>query len=289
MTEQDYLNKEKFGDVDSYKRHRAKDISMPSLSQSREYLNNRKNESNVKDTHRAYKLLKRDEELKKKNNDFWAELQLLKKLKKYNIYMIKFLGLFVFLTLLGYLYDRYKFKYEGDEELNRYEKMKEYLLNDSASGLMAKPILWIHNDKEINSRKWLSFGSRNSVRTNLDYLTTCLESIVKKNGDYFNICLIDDTSFEKLIPNWNVKLHKLSNPVKKYIRTLALTKVLNYYGGMLVPNSLILKKPLKDMYDSGISKTGMFSVEYHNRTNTQITLSYFHQQILWVVKKTIRL
>ena len=32
--------------------------------------------------------------------------------------MIKFLGLFVFLTLLGYLYDRYKFKYEGDEELN---------------------------------------------------------------------------------------------------------------------------------------------------------------------------
>ena len=78
VTEQDYLNKEKFGDVDSYKRHRAKAINMPSLSQSREYLNNRKNENNIVDTQRAYKLLKRDEELKKKNNDFWAELQLLK-------------------------------------------------------------------------------------------------------------------------------------------------------------------------------------------------------------------
>ena len=182
--------------------------------------------------------------------------------------MIKFLGLFVFLTLLGYLYDRYKFKYEGDEELNRYEKMKEYLLNDSASGLMAKPILWIHNDREVNSRKWLSFGSRNSVRTNLEYLTTCLETIVKKNGDNFNVCLIDDTSFEKLIPDWNIRLHKLSDPVKKHIRTLALTKILHYYGGLLVPNSLILKKPLIDMYNSGVSKTGMFSVEYYNKTNT---------------------
>ena len=182
--------------------------------------------------------------------------------------MIKFLGLFVFLTLLGYLYDRYKFKYEGDEELNRYEKMKEYLLNDSASGLMAKPILWIHNDKEVNSRKWLSFGGRNSARTNLEYLTTCLETIVKKNGDSFNVCLIDDTSFEKLIPDWHIKLHKLSDPVKSHIRTLALTKILHYYGGLLVPNSLILKKPLINMFNSGVSKTGMFSVEYYNKTNT---------------------
>ena len=48
----------------------GQDISMPSLSQSREYLNNRKNESNIVDTQRAYKLLKRDEELKKKNKIF---------------------------------------------------------------------------------------------------------------------------------------------------------------------------------------------------------------------------
>ena len=91
--------------------------------------------------------------------------------------MFKFFFIFIFLTLLGYLYDRYKFKYVGDEELNKYDKMKNYLLNEDE--FTGKPILWIHTKYNMNSRNWNSFSNRNSEKLNQPYIFSCIKSIIK--------------------------------------------------------------------------------------------------------------
>ena len=79
VTHQDFLNKEKFSSLDTYKRHRdSQDVVPPSLQQSQQYLAEReKNEGQIH-SRRAFKILKRDEELEKSNEKWWSNLQRLK-------------------------------------------------------------------------------------------------------------------------------------------------------------------------------------------------------------------
>ena len=57
--------------------------------------------------------------------------------------------IFIILTTLGILFDRYKKKYWVDEELDKYSLVRKYLLNES-DGFVKKPILWVHNTYNIN-------------------------------------------------------------------------------------------------------------------------------------------
>lgn len=79
VTHQDFLNKEKFSSLEKYKRHRdSQDVVPPSLQQSQQYLAEReKNEGQIH-SRRAFKILKRDEELEKSNEKWWSNLQRLK-------------------------------------------------------------------------------------------------------------------------------------------------------------------------------------------------------------------
>jgi len=79
VTHQDFLNKEKFSSLETYKRHRdSQDVVPPSLQQSQQYLADReKNEGQIH-SRRAFKILKRDEELEKSNEKWWSNLQRLK-------------------------------------------------------------------------------------------------------------------------------------------------------------------------------------------------------------------
>ena len=79
VTHQDFLNKEKFNSLETYKRHRdSQDVVPPSLQQSQQYLAEReKNEGQIH-SRRAFKILKRDEELEKSNEKWWSNLQRLK-------------------------------------------------------------------------------------------------------------------------------------------------------------------------------------------------------------------
>jgi hypothetical protein len=79
VTHQDFLNKEKFNSLEMYKKHRdSQDVVPPSLQQSQQYLAEReKNEGQIH-SRRAFKILKRDEELEKSNEKWWSNLQRLK-------------------------------------------------------------------------------------------------------------------------------------------------------------------------------------------------------------------
>ena len=73
--------------------------------------------------------------------------------------------------------------------------------------------------------------------------------------------MIDDNSFDKILPEWSIDISKITAPIKKHIRLLGLAKLLHYYGGMLLPNSTIVMKDLLPIYKSGLLDKDFFTVE----------------------------
>ena len=188
--------------------------------------------------------------------------------------MIRYISIIIILTVLGILYERYKLKFMPDEELQKYDLIKKYLLNGDEN-LGGKPILWIHSTHEVNARNWSSFFSRNTTNLNQPYILSCLETIVKNCGESFNICLIDDSSFLKLLPNWDIQIRKLANPIRSHIRTLAMAKLLYTYGGMQIPDSTIVIKDLKPLFHENLTDKCCFVGETLSRNITATHTSLF--------------
>ena len=166
--------------------------------------------------------------------------------------IINYIMYFIALTATGMLYDRYNRKFNNFDEVKQYDLIKKYLLNESSLASSKKPILWIHSKYDVNARNWESFYSRNTQKINQPYIYLTMKSIIKHCGDDFNICLIDDRSFSKLIPGWNIDIYHTADPIKSHLRQQALTKLLYYYGGMTVPNSFLCKKNLFPFYENNI-------------------------------------
>tara|TARA_B100001093_G_scaffold520498_1_gene616852 strand:- start:6699 stop:7625 length:927 start_codon:yes stop_codon:yes gene_type:complete len=159
-----------------------------------------------------------------------------------------------------------------------YKMVNQYLLTPNSLGINSKPYLWIHlhNDNNIipsvNQRSWLNFGSRNTKDFNQPYQYLTIKSIIDKCSNDFNICLIDDFSFKKILPEWKLDLNNIANPIKNHLRLLALSTLLNIYGGMIVPSSFICFKSLKSIYDENIRNKKMFVGEFINRTSSEYTI-----------------
>ena len=113
---------------------------------------------------------------------------------------------FVILFALAILYNRFEDKRLREESQDNYETIHKYLLDDDTLAKSKKPILWIHVPYEYNSRKWLNFGSRSSFELNQPYLYLTVKSIIDQSQDSFTICIIDDTSFQRLMPSFNVDM-----------------------------------------------------------------------------------
>lgn len=144
--------------------------------------------------------------------------------------------------------------------------IQEYLLNESPLYGYNRPKLWIHSKHDMNARKWKDFYSRNTTDLNQPYIHLTIKSIINHCGDDFNICLIDDESFNKLLPSWDVNVSSMADPVKSQYRELGMTRLLQIYGGLVVPNSFLCMKPLKPFYDEGVSQNTPFVCEAVNRT-----------------------
>lgn len=117
-----------------------------------------------------------------------------------------------------------------------------------------KPMLWIHVEREWNARSWRHFFERGSNDINQPYLYLTMKSIADHCGDHFNIAIIDDDSFSNLLPNWNVDMSRVGDPVKTHIRKLAIAQLLHKHGGLNVPPSTICTHSLAPMHTHGISK-----------------------------------
>lgn len=176
--------------------------------------------------------------------------------------------LIVTIVIISLLYGVYKKQTNKSDEERHYELVREYLLNDSPLAQNKNPIIWIHLDYKINARDWKSFNSRNTRNLNQPYVYLTIKSIVDKCGKDFKICVIDDNTFVNLLPNWNVDLELVAEPIKSKLRTLALMNVLNIYGGMLLPSTFYCGKSLKPLYDEFTKDNKMFVGDSINRNVT---------------------
>jgi hypothetical protein len=154
------------------------------------------------------------------------------------------------MVTLSYVYNKYKDRVFASEQEHEYALVQQYLLTEPSLARSKKPIIWIHNTYDINARSWLDFQSRNTNELNQPYIYLTIQSIIEKCGENFNICLIDDTSFGRLLPSWAVDLQLVADPVRSKIRQLALAKVLYQYGGLLVPASFLCFQDLRILYDT---------------------------------------
>jgi len=189
--------------------------------------------------------------------------------------MIKYIGSLAVLLIMSLMYEKYKKRESFDDESKQYELVRKYLLNHSSLAQSKKPILWIHMDYEINARSWSSFGSRNNDHLNQPYLYLTIKSIIDKCGSDFNVCIIDDSTFSKILPGWTIDLHMTADPIRSKLRELALARALHSYGGILVPRSFICLQNLASIYEQSMSQKCMFVGEFIDRNSTSVQVSFF--------------
>jgi hypothetical protein len=171
--------------------------------------------------------------------------------------------------VLGYVSTQINKKMDTTEN-DEYKIIKNYLLNDSPLYGHNRPKIWIHTKYEINARKWRDFYSRNSTDLNQPYIHFTIKSIIDHCGDDFNVCLIDDQTFSKLIPSWDIDIAILPEPIKSHYRELGLAELVYFYGGMVVPNTFLCLKNLKELYDECAQKEQPFVCENINRTTNLV-------------------
>lgn len=149
-----------------------------------------------------------------------------------------------------------------------------YKLKDNKEILKSrKPLLWIYIPKEYNSRKWYDFQSRSSHEVNQSYLNYTFNSIHKCCGDYFEIIIIDEDSFKKLIPNWNIDMKM--NPSKKLYTYLGILHLIYLYGGISVPVSFLCLHSLDNLWEKlNNSKISMIVGENVNKKSSNISHSF---------------
>ena len=193
--------------------------------------------------------------------------------------------LFTILIALSILYQKYMEKRSIMASFDDYGEIKKYLLKDKSLDKSKKPILWIYVPHEYNARNWLSFGSRSSYEINQPYLYLTVRSIIKNCDKSFKIVLIDDGSFEKLIPHWNVDLSRVADPIKSNMRKLALAKIIYTYGGINVPISFLCFRDLISMYNKGTSDDMMFVCENYDMNITATTNLYYPNMNFMGAKK----
>lgn len=200
-------------------------------------------------------------------------------------YYTKYVFVFLILMILGMFFERYKKSESVNEKITEYGIVKKYLLNDSSLAKSDKPILWIHCTFETNARDWESFGSRNTKCFNQPYQYLTIKSIVDKCGDSFNICLIDDKSFHKIIPGWSTRVANLPNPLRPHLRQLAMAKVLYNYGGMVLPSSFICMRNMIPLYNNGLSVATMFCGELPSKSSVNTYAEFFPTNKIMGCKK----
>jgi hypothetical protein len=147
-----------------------------------------------------------------------------------------------------------------------YASIKQYLLNDSDLFSDHKPKIWVHSKFEYNARKWQSFHSRSSYDLNQPYIHLTIKTIIDHCGADFHVCLIDDQTFSKLLPEWDIDLTRIADPLKTRYREIGMMELMYKFGGMVLPNSTLCLKSLKDLYYRGIESGKPFVCETVNRT-----------------------
>lgn len=121
------------------------------------------------------------------------------------------------------------------------------------------PKLWMYVHHAKNARVWNSFGSPNSYDVNQPYMNLCISTTVNYCGVDFDIIMVDDTSFAKMIPDWKYgDLKTELQPRGDRLREIGLATLVLLYGGIVIPDTFVCARNLIDMYNDSIAQNDMF-------------------------------
>ena len=188
--------------------------------------------------------------------------------------LLKLAIAYLLIMLIGFIYNKYKKTIDVEEQYSDGELIQKYLLDGSSLTKNNKPILWIHIEFDKNARSWESFGSRTSDNLNQPYQYLTIRNIIEHCGESFNVCLIDDESFAKIIPEWRTRVEHLPRPLRGHMRDLALATVLHLYGGMVLPSSFICFKNLRPLYDTHLGKANVVMGELRTTSSLATEKQY---------------
>lgn len=167
------------------------------------------------------------------------------------------------LGIAGYLYSRYQDKKNLETMFETKEDIiRKVFINETQVKKTRKPILWIHIPYEKNARIWENFYSRTNDNLNLPFLYLTIKSIIDHNVFDFHVCLIDDETFGKLLPKWDIPMNNLELVALNKYRQLGLLRLVYEYGGIVVDPAFLSFKSLIAFHDSmNKSKTPFFFEE----------------------------
>jgi len=181
--------------------------------------------------------------------------------------LLNYFGVFVFVSVVGYLYNKWDFKNKENDVINEYDLVNKFLLGNLDK---SKPYLWIYVS---NNHKPVYYKSEISEYIKSFYIELCVRSIIKNCGDSFNVVLINDDSINKLLPDWSVDMRMLDDPIKNNVRQLAISKILLKYGGLVVPESFICKKNMICLYNEYCKKS-FIVFEKYDCNNSNLKVNY---------------
>ena len=181
---------------------------------------------------------------------------------------------YLLIMFIGFIYNKYKKTIEVKEQYDDGQLIQKYLLNDSSITKNNKPILWVHIEFDKNARSWESFGSRTSDNLNQPYQYLTIRNIIEHCGESFNVCLIDDDAFAKIIPEWRTRVEHLPRPLRTHLRDLALATILHLYGGFVVPSSFICFRNLRSLYDAHLQMANVVMGELRTMSSLATEKQY---------------
>ena len=188
--------------------------------------------------------------------------------------LIKLAIAYLLIMIIGFIYNKYKKTIDVEEQYQDGELIKKYLLNDTSLTNNKKPILWVHIEFEKNARAWESFGSRTTENLNQPYQYLTIRSIIEQCGESFNVCLLDDESLIKIIPEWRTKVEDLPRPLRSHMRELAMATILHLYGGLVVPSSFICFQNLRNLYDAHLENANVVIGEFRSTSSISSESQY---------------
>jgi hypothetical protein len=181
---------------------------------------------------------------------------------------------YLVIMVIGYFYNKYKKTIDVEEQYKDGELIQKYLLNDSTLTKNNKPILWIHLEFDKNARAWENYNSRTTENLNQPYQYLTIRSIIEACGDSFNVCLLDDEAFAKIIPEWRTRVEHLPRPLRTHMRELAMANILHMYGGFVIPSSFICFYNLRNLYDAHLENANVVIGELRSTSSISTEAQY---------------
>jgi hypothetical protein len=86
---------------------------------------------------------------------------------------------------------------------------------------------------------------------NEPYKFLAIKSVIDHCADEFNICILNDDSFTKVLPGWQIDMTNIADPIRGKLRRMGLVKILREHGGLIVPDSFVCSKSLFPLISDG--------------------------------------